>query len=92
MTAKEILTPVINQEFQKYQNNGYKIKLKSATKNRIKYTIFCALGALICWPIALIVYIILMCSTNKINTIVKLAKKTPDMPIDQIIAQEIKIK
>lgn len=92
MTVKGILTPVIKEEFQKYEKNGYKIKLKSTTKKRVKYTVFCALGAIIFWPAALIIYIVLMSKTNNVDTIFELAQKNPDMPIDQIIAQELKEK
>ena len=91
MTVKDILTPVITQEFEKYESHGYKIKLKSVTTNRIKYTVFCALGAILCWPVALIVYIVLMKKTNNIDTIISVAKKSPDTPIEQIVAQEIKV-
>lgn len=91
MTVKEILTPVIKQEFAKYERHGYKIKLKSVTTKRIKYTVLCALGAILCWPIALIVYIVLMRKTNNIDTIISVAEKSPDTPIEQIIAREIKV-
>lgn len=89
MTVKEILTPMINQELQKYQYNGNKVKLKSVTKYRLLYTLFCGLGAILFWPIALIVYICLMSGTDNVNIILKLAKKYPDTPVDQIIAQEV---
>lgn len=91
MTVKEILTPLITQEFEKYERHGYKIKIKSVTTNRIKYTVFCALGAILCWPVALVVYIVLMKKTNNIDTIISVAKKNPDTPIEQIVAQEVKI-
>ena len=91
MTVKDILTPLITEEFQKYEQSGHKIKLKSVTPNRIKYTVGCLLGAFICFPVALIVYVVLMKKTNNIDTIISVAKKNPDMPIDQVVAQEIKI-
>ncbi len=90
MTVEEILTPIITQEFAKYERAGYKIRLRSVTTNRLKYTAFCALGAIFCWPIALIVYIILMVKINNINTIISIAKDNPNDPIELIVAQEIK--
>ena len=93
MTVEEILTPIITQEFAKYERAGYKIKLRSVTTNRLKYTAYCALGGMFFWPIwpvALIVYIILMVKTNNINTIISVAKKQPNTPIELIVAQEIK--
>lgn len=89
MSAEEILKPIIEQEFEKYERNGEKIKLPSMTKTRIKYTVWCVLGAWLSFPIALIVYIVLMIRTNKVNTILRLAKKSPDKPIDQIISEEM---
>ena len=32
MTVKQILTPIIEQEFRKYESNGYKVKLKTPRK------------------------------------------------------------
>ena len=37
MSVEAILTPIINQEFQKYQNMGYQIRLKTAKERRVKY-------------------------------------------------------
>jgi len=90
MTVKEILTPVIQHELEKYESQGYKIRLKTATNNRIKYTVLCALGAIAFFPIALIVYVILMKKTNTIDTILSIAKKYPDTPIETLVALEIK--
>ncbi len=145
MTVKQILTPIIEQEFRKYESNGYKVKLKTPRKRRITYTVCCVLITflyfflfkdspnlimllsiplfifiaiklfkqtkeivlivVLCFflltfisiflsngmfiPVILIVYIILMSRTNKYDTIISLAKKMPDTPIDQVIAQEI---
>ena len=89
MTVNEILTPIINEEFQKYQNNGYKIKLRCVRKKRITYTVCCALGALLAWPVALTVYIILMCNLNNVKAILAQAKSRPDVPVDVIIAGEM---
>ncbi len=93
MTVKELLTPVINLEFEKYKSQGYKIKLKSTAKKRILYTILCVFGTIIfvsVCPIVWIIYGVLMMKTNNIDIIISLAEKSPDMPIEQIIAQEIK--
>lgn len=98
MTVKEILTPVILQEFNKYENLGHEIKLKSKKTRRIKYSVICGIIALfgLIDPILLladaVVYIILMVKTkDNINLILSLAKKSPDKPIDQIIAEEMNV-
>ncbi len=96
MTVNDILLPVINEELEKYESGGKNIKLKTAGKRRIKYTIICGLIVVLgfwnplCY-IAIPVYIILMVKTkNKSNVILSLARKSPNKPIDQIIAEEIK--
>ena len=97
MTVKEILTPLITQEFEKYERHGYKIKLKSTSKRRVKYSIICGIIALLGFahPVyfaAIPVYIILMMKTrDNVGIILSLAKKNPDTPIEQIVAQEVKI-
>lgn len=93
MTVESILTPVITEELAKYQLNGQKLRFKTTKKNRIKYTVFCLLGAIVFPPvstiIALLVYFNLMKKTDPVNTIIAAAKKKPDTPIAQIIAEEI---
>ena len=93
MTVETILTPIINEELAKYQQNGQKLRFKTAKKNRIKYTVFCLLGAFLFPPvstiIAVFVYINLMKKTDPVNTIIAAAKKKPDISIEQIIAEEI---
>lgn len=93
MTVENILTPIIMEELAKYQQNGQKLRFKTAKNNRTKYTVFCLLGAIVFPPIstiiALLVYFNLMKKTDPVNTIIAAAKKKPDTPIDQIIAEEI---
>jgi len=97
MTVKQILTPIILQEFKKYEDLGHKIKLKSTTTKRKKYSIICGIIAFLGFahPLyfaAIPVYIILMLNTkNNIDLIISLAKKSPDKPIEQIIAEEMKL-
>lgn len=98
MTVKEILTPIILQEFNKYENLGYEIKLKSTTTRRIKYSVICGIVALcgVIDPLFLLVvaaiYIVLMVKTkDNVNLILSLAKKSPDKPIEQIVAEEMKL-
>ena len=86
--AEKILTPVIKQELQRYDQCGHPYKLK-ASALRKKYTIRCLIGAIFCWPVALIVYICLMCKPNPVKAIMEAAKAQPDIPIEQIVAQEI---
>ena len=69
MTVKEILTPVILQEFKKYENLGHQIKLKTTTSRRIKYSIICGIIALLgfvhpVYFVAVPVYIVLMLKTK----------------------------
>ncbi len=45
MTEKDILTPLIQAEFQKYQMNEYRIKLRSIPARRAKYSIICGIIA-----------------------------------------------
>lgn len=95
MTVKEILTPLIQQELRKYEQSGHKIRLKTQQNNRIGYTVGCAaVGALLfpLLPITAIVYYFLMRSTNPVDTILSVAKRKPDTPIDEIIAQEMILK
>ena len=97
MTVNEILTPVILQEFKKYENLGCQIKLKTTKSRRIKYSIICGIIALLGFvhPVyfaAVPVYIVLMLKTkNNIDLIISLAKKNPNKPIDQIVAEELKL-
>lgn len=97
MTVKDILTPVITQEFEKYERHGYKIKLKSISKRRVKYSIICGIIALLGFahPVYLAVipvYIILMMKTrDNIGAILSKAKKSPDKSIEQIVAEEVKV-
>ena len=95
MTVKQILTPLIQQELQKYEQAGHKIRLKTQQTNRIGYTVACAAAGVILFPfipITIIVYICLMKKTNPIDTILAAARKKPDVPIDQIVAQEMILK
>ncbi len=97
MTVQQILTPVINQEFQKYQSMGIKIRLKSTNKLRGKYSLICggaALWSLLLSPLILLIvipiYIVLMIRANdNVRTILSVAKDYPDKPIDVIVAEEI---
>ena len=95
MTAEAILTPIIAKELEKYGQNGGKVKLKTAKKRRVKYSIICGIIALcgFAHPIYLVsvpVYIILMLKTkNNIDIILSLAKKSPNKPVDLIIAEEV---
>lgn len=97
MTVNQILTPVIQEEFQKYERHGYKIKLKCTAKKRTNATIACGIVTLCGFVhpvffLAVPIYIIIMLnSRNNINAIIAQAKKYPDMPIDQIVAREIKL-
>lgn len=97
MTVKEILTPVIMQEFEKYERNGQKIKLKTIAKKRTKYSIICGIIALLgfvhpVYFISVPIYVILMLRTrNVVDVILSLAKDNPNKPIDRIIAEEIKL-
>lgn len=97
MTVQYILTPIINQEFEKYARSGRPIKLKTISKKRTKYSIICSIIALcgFAHPVFFLVipiYIVLMCKAgNKVNTILSLARKSPDKPIAQIIAEEITV-
>lgn len=93
MSAEAILTQVITQEFHKYTSCGWTIKLKATREKRVKYSLWCGAAALLLWPmfpITLIVYILLMANTNDVKTILSIAKKYPDTPVDQIIAWEIR--
>lgn len=97
MTVNDVLTPVIKQEFEEYERNGYKIKLKSVFKRRVKYSIICGIFALLGFInpgfliYAAIVYTVLMLKTrDNVKVIISLAKKEPDKAIKQIIAEEIK--
>ena len=99
MTVEEILRPAILEEFQRYERSGYQIKLRSVGKRRTKYTLISlavALVSLCTGPLAILVWIItgivygnLMKKTDNVNTVIYVAKQFPDMPIDQIIAQEM---
>ena len=96
MTVQQILRPIIQQELDKYQQHGQKVRLKSAAKRRLKHSAICLPIALVLLPapplaiITLIVYICLMCKTKNVDIIFWLAAKNPDTPIDQIVAQEVK--
>lgn len=94
MDVKQILTPIIKAELQKYEGQG-KVKLKSALKKRIIYTVICLLAAIALLPtgafvLVIPVYIILLKKTSNVNIIFSIAKKQPDTPIEEIIRQEIK--
>lgn len=95
MTAEVILTPLITHELQKYEATGKKVKLKSIVKKRVKYSVICGIITLLgfFFPpffLAALVYIFLMAKTNnKVAIIMDLAKKSPDKPIAQIVAEEI---
>lgn len=93
MTVEQILIPIINEEFRKYEQQGYKIKLKSTNKIRTKYTLLSLLFLIIFFPVfplVIIVYVLMMIKTTNQDIIIKLAKKNPDKPIVDIIAEEIK--
>ena len=98
MTVEEILTPTITEELEKYECNGSKIRLKTVKNRRIWYSIICGVIALcgFVFPaffISVPVYIILMLKTkNNIKVILSLAKKNPNKPVDQIIAEEVDAK
>lgn len=97
MTAKEILTPLIIKELEKYEENGQKIKLKSTLEKRMTYSITCVTIALLgfimplCF-VAVPIYFILMKKTkDNVNAIFLLARKNPDKSIKQIIEEEVKV-
>ena len=96
MTAEAILLPIINAELEKYRQNGKKIKLKTIEKRTVTYTIIFGILALcgFAHPIyfaAIPIYIILMMRNRKPELVIlSLAKKYPNKPVDQIIAEEIK--
>lgn len=52
-------------------------------------TIYDFLSNPLCVPLIVFIYIFLMAKTNKYDTIISLARKMPDTPIEQIIAQEV---
>ena len=89
MSIEEILRPVIEQEFAKYESSGRKVRLRSVAKKRILYTFICLLGGCGCFPVAFIVYIFLMSRTSKLKTIIRLAKKSPDKSIQEIVMSEM---
>ena len=103
MYVEQILTPIIEEEFKKYESDIRKIKLKTARKRLVTYTLVYA--ALILFSLVInwlfltflsvfpgvIIYISLMLTTkNKVKVILSLAKSQPNKPIDQIIAEEIR--
>lgn len=101
MTVKQILVPVIKQELKKYRDNGEKIRLKTATKKRIVRTVICVLifvvfNDIIYYPsvtlFVLFVYACLMIKTNNANIIMGKAKKNPNIPVEEIIANDAGLK
>ena len=101
MTVKQILFPVIKQEMKKYRDNGQRLRLKTAIRKRIICTVlfamlFIAFNDIIYYTslmvIVLFIYACIMLKMNNTNIIFKEAKKNPDMPVDKIIAKEIKTR
>jgi len=98
METKKLLNELIENEFEKLEKDGVKIRLKRKTTNAINYTVICAIIFLLtviggAFPLALIdliIYFVLMYNNNNTNVIAKLAKKFPDKPILDIIKGEIK--
>lgn len=90
MTVKEILTPVILEEFKKYERSGYKIKLQTAENKRTAYIVWAIVSFVLCCPIISIICLVLMNKIDNVKIILSIAKKYPNMPISQIVAKEMR--
>lgn len=95
MDVNVILTQMINEEFAKIEKNGEKVVLKS----RKKYYWVCAgaiLGFLVLTAIipfafiGSIVFAVKMAKNSNIDTVIRLAKKSPNTPIEDIIREDMR--
>lgn len=98
MILKKMLNDMIEEEIQKIEQTGKKVRLKSVSSKKILYTVIfgtillflLALGQLFLALIDLVIYFILLYRTNNVSVIIKLAKKSPNTPIGNIIRGEMK--
>lgn len=97
MSVKKIMSNIIEEEISKLEQSGEKVRFKTVKKKRIIYTVvFGAFFVLFMiaelLPLAFIdmlIYFIMMYNANNARVITKLAKKSPDTLITDIIKGEI---
>jgi len=98
MTVEVLLTSIINEEMIKIQQFEGECYVRSLAGQRAVYTVIFGIMLSLfiltdilwaCIPV-IIVYIIVMCRTNAVKAITKLAKKNPDMYISEIVSNELK--
>ena len=98
MNFKAILNNMIEEEFSKIEKEGKRVKLKTVTRKRVKYTLFSGLLFLMFLIVKaelfafidLIVYFILMYNANNLSVIAALSKKSPNTPVSDIIKGDMK--
>ena len=98
MYVKTIMNNLIEEEIEKIEQNGEKVKLKTIINKRINYTLW--LGAIFAVLLVanklflafidLVIYFVLLYNTNNVSVITKLSKKSPDTPISEIIKGDMK--
>lgn len=94
MNLKMVLENMIEEEISSFERTGNKLRLKSLRKRRITYTIIfgiilvvlVAMDHLLLAFIDMIIYYILMYNkANNVSVLKKLAERSPDTPIGEII-------
>ena len=98
MEFKKLMRNLIEEEIANIEREGKKVKLKTLRKKRIKYTLIFGLIFLLMLasglvPVAfidLVVYFIFMYNANNVSVITKLAKKSPDTPISEIVKGDMR--
>ena len=98
MNVKIMMNDLIEEEISKFEQSGYKVRMKTLTKKRVLYTlifgaIFAVFMAIPSFSLAfvdMVLYFVFMYNTNNVSVITDLAKKSPDTPISDIIKGEMK--
>jgi len=98
--CKNIMTAMIQKEIAILEQNGEQVYMKGVVRKRIWLTvILLAIGAAlvfleISWFFGYVVFIyfIYMYRLNEISYIIKLAKKSPDKPVSEIIRENSVMK
>ena len=98
MNFKTLMKQTIEEEIAKIESSGEKVRLKTLASKRILYTMISAvvfsiglaaemISISFC---TLIVYFILLYNTNNVSVLTKMAEKSPDTPIENIIRSDMK--
>lgn len=98
MVLKKMMSELIEEEITQIEQNGEKVRLKTLLKIRVLYTLICGVifalflvfNNLFLAFVALVVYFVLLYFKDNVSVVTKLAQKSPDTPISEIIKGDMK--